>query len=77
MVNSEMIIEECRENEVGQSAEAIFKAARRIALSQRRLRRVYDTQPVAYIGQNRLLDLRLVEPPALRRDSPSSEQGAA
>ena len=77
MLNSEMIVEQCRENEVGQSADAIFKAARRIAFSLRRLRRVHDTQPVAYIGQNRLLDLRLVEPPALRRDSPSSEQGAA
>lgn len=77
MLNSEMIIEQCRENEVGQSADAIFKAARRIAFSLRRLRRVHDTQPVAYIGQNRLLDLRLVEPPALCRDSPSSEQGAA
>ena len=77
MLNTEMIVEQCREGEIGQSAEAIFKAARRIAFSLRRLRRVHDRQPVAYLGQNRMLDLRLVEPPGLRRDSSSSEQGAA
>jgi PAS domain S-box-containing protein len=77
MLNSEMIIEQCRQNEAGQSADAIFKAARRIAFSLRRLRRLHDSQAVAYIGPNRLLDLRLVEPPALRGDSPPSEQGAA
>ncbi len=77
MLNTEMIVEQCRENEIGQSAEAIFKAARRIAFSLRRLRRLQDTQPVAYLGQSRMLDLRLVEPPALRRDSPSGEAGAA
>ena len=77
MLNSEMIVEQCRESEIGQSADAVFKAARRIAFSLRRLRRIHDSQPAAYIGQNRLLDLRLVEPPALRRDSTSSEQGAA
>lgn len=77
MLNSEMIVEQCRESEIGQSADAIFKAGRRIAFSLRRLRRIHDSSPVAYIGQNRLLDLRLVEPPVLRGDSPSNEQGAA
>jgi len=77
MLNSEMIVEQARESEIGQSADAIFKAARRIAFSLRRLRRIHDSQPSAYIGENRLLDLRLVEPPGLRRDGASSEQGAA
>jgi PAS domain S-box-containing protein len=77
MLNSEMIVEQSQENEIGQSADAIFKAARRIAFSLRRLRRIHDSQPSAYIGENRLLDLRLVEPPGLRRDGASTEQGAA
>jgi PAS domain S-box-containing protein len=77
MLNSEMIVEQSRENEIGQCADAIFKAGRRIAFSLRRLRRIHDSQPSAYIGENRLLDLRLVEPPGLRRESSSSEQGAA
>jgi PAS domain S-box-containing protein len=78
MLNTEMLVEQSDSADVGQSAQAIFKAARRIAFALRRLRRVHDSQPVAYIGQNRMIDLRLIGPPGMERDvSASSEAGAA
>ena len=76
MLNTEMLVEQTTED-VGQSAQAIFKAARRIAFALRRLRRVHDPQSVAYIGQNRMNDLRLIQPPALRTSTGSGEAGAA
>ena len=51
MLNTEMLVEQAKSDEVGQSAHAIFKAARRIAFALRRLRRVQDPQMVAYVGQ--------------------------
>lgn len=77
MLNTEMLVEKPTGDDVDQSARAIFKAARRIAFALRRLRRIQDAQPTAYIGQNRLLDLRLLAPPALRDGGSSSEAGAA
>jgi PAS domain S-box-containing protein len=64
MMNSEMIVEQAPRGDVGDLAQQIFKAARRIAFALRRLRPVDDPQPAAYIDQNRLLDLRIVAPPS-------------
>jgi hypothetical protein len=50
-------------SEISESANAIFKAARRIAFALRRLRGLEDVQSVAYVGQDRMLDLRTVPPP--------------
>ena len=63
MLNAEMIIEETKRTDIRESAHQIFKAARRIAFTLRRLRGTQDIQPVAYLGDSRMLDLRLVAPP--------------
>ena len=63
MLNTEMIVEQSKRGDISDSAQEIFKAARRIAFTLRRLRGIKDGQPVAYLGQDRLLDLRLVAPP--------------
>ena len=77
MMNTEMLVEKSAADDTGDAADAIFKAARRIAFALRRLRRVQDPHPVAYIGQNRLLDLRLLAPPGRRESPDSTEAGAA
>jgi PAS domain S-box-containing protein len=77
MLNAEMLVEDPIGAEVGEAANAIFKAGRRIAFALRRLRRVQEPQPVAYIGPNRMLDLRLLAPPDERSRPESSEAGAA
>jgi PAS domain S-box-containing protein len=63
MLNTEMIVEQSKRGDISDSAQEIFKAARRIAFTLRRLRGITDVQPVAYLGQDRMLDLRLVAPP--------------
>jgi len=63
MLNTEMILEHAKKRELRESAQQIFKAARRIAFSLRRLRGVDDGSPVAYVGQHRMLDLRMIAPP--------------
>jgi len=63
MLNTEMIVEQSKRSDIRESAQEIFKAARRIAFTLRRLRGIKDVQPVAYLGENRMLDLRLVAPP--------------
>lgn len=63
MLNTEMIVEQSKRADISDSAQEIFKAARRIAFTLRRLRGIKDGQPVAYLGQDRMLDLRLVAPP--------------
>lgn len=65
MLNTEMILEQANKKELRESAQAIFKAARRIAFSLRRLRGIEDAPSVAYVGQHRMLDLRLLAPPEL------------
>ena len=64
MMNAELIVEQSANEPIRDFAHEIFKAARRIAFTLRRLRRIEDRQPVAYIGVDRLLDLRMVPPPA-------------
>ena len=68
MLNTEMILEHAKKRELRESAQQIFKAARRIAFSLRRLRGVDEGSAVAYVGQHRMLDLRMIAPP----DDPSS-----
>jgi PAS domain S-box-containing protein len=70
MLNTEMIVERSKLGDISDSAQEIFKAARRIAFALRRLRGIKDAQPVAYLGQDRLLDLRLVAPP--KNEGPTS-----
>jgi len=62
MVNAELIVEQSRNQPLSESAHEIFKAARRIAFTLRRLRKIDDCQPVAYLGADRMLDLRLIPP---------------
>jgi PAS domain S-box-containing protein len=62
MLSTELLFEQTGRGEVFESAQVIFKAARRIAFTLRRLRGVADGQPVAYVGPDRMLDLRLVPP---------------
>jgi PAS domain S-box-containing protein len=63
MVNTQLIVEQAKTGEISDSAQVIFNAARRIAFTLRRLRGIKDLQPVAYLGQGRMLDLRTVAPP--------------
>ncbi|HJQ09440.1 MAG TPA: PAS domain S-box protein [Gemmatimonadaceae bacterium] len=68
MMNTELIVEQSRNEPIREFAHEVFKAARRIAFTLRRLRRIDDDQPVAYLGEDRMLDLRLVAPDPQRRD---------
>ena len=63
MINTQLIVEQSTAGEICDSAHVIFNAARRIAFTLRRLRGLKDSQPVAYLGQARMLDLRTVAPP--------------
>jgi PAS domain S-box-containing protein len=62
MVNAELIVEQSRNEPISEFAHEIFKAARRIAFTLRRLRKIDDSQPVAFLGADRMLDLRMVAP---------------
>jgi PAS domain S-box-containing protein len=63
MLNAEMILEQATRKELRDSAQQVFKSARRIAFALRRMRGVDDCPKVAYVGDDRMLDLRLIEPP--------------
>ncbi len=76
MLNAEMILEESKRVDIRESAHQIFKAARRIAFTLRRLRSLQDGQPVAYLGQSRMLDLRMVAPPSAEEQAVTRETGA-
>lgn len=77
MLNAEMIVERSNNDDVRESAHQIFKAARRIAFTLRRLRGIQDGRPVAYLGQSRMLDLRMVAPPTTKEEALLREAGAA
>jgi len=62
MMNAELIVEQSMGEPISEFAHEIFKAARRIAFTLRRLRKIDDSQPVAYLGSHRMLDLRMVPP---------------
>ena len=64
MVNTQLIVERSTAGEICEAAHVIFNAARRIAFTLRRLRGLKDLpQSVAYLGEGRMLDLRMVPPP--------------
>jgi PAS domain S-box len=63
MLSAELIVEQSKTGDICDSAHVIFKAARRIAFTLRRLRGINDLQAVAYLGPDRMLDLRMVAPP--------------
>lgn len=73
MVNTQLIVEQSQSGDICDSAQVIFKAARRIAFTLRRLRGIEDVQAVAYVGQHRMLDLRMVAPPAEIRQTRTNE----
>lgn len=78
MVNTELIVEQTRNEYVRDFAAEVFKAARRIAFTLRRLRRVDDPHPVAYIGEQRMLDLRMLPPKSgTPPDDSSPDAGAS
>ena len=62
MVNTELIVEHSTTEPIRDFAHEIVKAARRIAFTLRRLRRIDDSHAVAYIGEDRMLDLRMIQP---------------
>lgn len=74
MVNTELIVEQSRSEPIREFAQEIFKAARRIAFTLRRLRTIEGTQPVAYLGEERMLDLRMVPPRADKHRGDDSAQ---
>ena len=67
MLNTEMLVEQSAGSQVRESAHEIFKAARRIAFALRRVWGIEGVEPVAYVGESRMLDLRLVAPPGDHR----------
>lgn len=77
MMNTEMLVEQTESSgsEISESAQQIFKAARRIAFTLRRVCGIEEVQPVAYLGQNRMLDLRLLRPhpPAGSEEPPPAD----
>ena len=77
MLNTEMLVEQTASGQMRESAHEIFKAARRIAFALRRMWGVQEVQPVAYVGESRMLDLRLVAPPMdstpLKTDEPIAQ----
>lgn len=62
MLSTELLFEQTKRGDVFESAQVIFKAARRIAFTLRRFRGITHGQPVAYVGPGRMLDLRLLPP---------------
>ena len=77
MLNTEMILEHAKKRELRDSAHQIFKAARRIAFTLRRLRGIEDGPAVAYVGQYRMLDLRLISPPVSALDGDGEDVASA
>jgi PAS domain S-box-containing protein len=64
MLNTEMLVEqtETSGSEISESARQIFKAARRIAFTLRRVCGIEDVQPAVRLSPSTTLDLRLLPP---------------
>ena len=73
MVNTELIVEQTHSDQIREFAAEVFKAARRIAFTLRRLRTPGDNHPVAYLGQERMLDLRMLAPKSEDSDGPRNQ----
>jgi hypothetical protein len=63
MVNTQLIVEQSKSDDIGDLARVIFNAARRIAFTLRRLRDIEASQSMALLGKGRMLDLRVDAPP--------------
>ena len=63
MVNTQLIVEQSKTDDIGDLARVIFNAARRIAFTLRRLRDIESSHAMALLGKGRMLDLRMVTPP--------------
>jgi len=59
MVNTQLIVEQSKSDDIGDLARVIFNAARRIAFTLRRLRDIEASQSMALLGKDRMLDLRM------------------
>jgi PAS domain S-box-containing protein len=59
MVNTQLIVEQPKSDDIGDLARVIFNAARRIAFTLRRLRDIETSQSTALSGKGRMLDLRM------------------
>jgi PAS domain S-box-containing protein len=63
MVNTQMIVEQSKSNDISDLARIVFNAARRIAFTLRRLRDIEASQSTLLFGKGRVLDLRMIAPP--------------
>jgi len=63
MVNTQLIVEQSKSDDIGDLARVIFNAARRIAFTLRRLRDIEAAHSMALLGKGRMPDLRMVAPP--------------
>jgi len=59
MVNTQLIVEQSKSDDIRDLARVIFNAARRIAFTLRRLRDIEVSQSMASPGKGRVLDLRI------------------
>jgi PAS domain S-box-containing protein len=63
MVNTQLIVEQSKSDEIRDSAHMIFNAARRIAFTIRRLYDIESSRSMALSGSGRMRALRMVAPP--------------
>jgi PAS domain S-box-containing protein len=63
MLNTQLIVEQSKNDDIGDLARVIFNAARRIAFTLRRLRDIEASHSMALLGKGRMLDLRMAAPP--------------
>jgi len=62
MVNTQLIVEQSKSDDISDLARVIFNAARRIAFTLRRLRDIEVSQSMASAAKGRMLDLRITAP---------------
>jgi hypothetical protein len=63
MVNTQLIVEQSKSDDIGDLARVIYNAARRIAFTLRRLRDIEASQSMALPAKGRMLDLRTAARP--------------
>jgi PAS domain S-box-containing protein len=63
MVNTQLIVEQSKSDEIRDSAHMIFNAARRIAFTIKRLHDIESSRLMTLLGKGRMLDLRMAAPP--------------
>jgi len=63
MVNTQLIVEQSKSDDISDLARVIFNAARRIAFTLRRLRDIEVSESIASSGKGRMIDLRMAARP--------------